>query len=118
MTKPQSSPTFDFDAWAALARQDPGTFEERRRLLIENAIRNAPGHRQQRLRCLQWKIDQIRHTSRTPMAACLRINRLLWERVTGENGLLARLQQPQQTDTRTRRMRHTAKVLPFRADLP
>jgi len=86
---------FDFDAWVELARQDPQAFEEKRKRIIEDAIRGAPPHKQQRLRCLQWKLDKIRETSRTPMIACLHINRLLWENVTGEHGLLNRMQQLQ-----------------------
>lgn len=86
---------FDFDAWVELARQDPQAFEEKRKHIIEDAIQGAPAHKQQRLRCLQWKLDKIRETSRTPMIACLHINRLLWENVTGEHGLLNSLQQLQ-----------------------
>ena len=32
---------------------------------------------------MQWKLNQIRTTSRTPMIACLRMNRMLWEAVIG-----------------------------------
>lgn len=83
-----------FDEWAALAKSDPQAFETQRRQVIDRAIRAAPAARQQQLRRIQWKLDQIRSTSRTPMAACLRMNRLLWESLSGENGLLASLQQP------------------------
>jgi hypothetical protein len=93
MHTPSARSKFDFDAWVKLARQDPQAFEVKRKHLIEKAIQEAPAHKQQRLRCLQWKLDKIRETSRTPMIACLHINRLLWENVTGEDGLLNRLQQ-------------------------
>jgi hypothetical protein len=83
-----------FDEWAALAKSDPQAFETQRRQVIDRAIRAAPAARQQKLHRIQWKLDQIRSTSRTPMVACLRMQRLLWESVTGENGLLACLQQP------------------------
>ena len=99
-------PTFDFDAWVTLARQDPQAFEEKRKCIIEDAIQGAPAHKQQRLRCLQWKLDKIRETSRTPMIACLQINRLLWENVTGEHGLLNSLQLLQ-ADQPVRRSRRT-----------
>jgi hypothetical protein len=95
MNIPPVRAKFDFDAWVNLARQDPQAFEEKRKHLIEDAIQGAPAHKQQRLRCLQWKLDKIRETSRTPMIACLHINRLLWESVTGEHGLLNRLQRLQ-----------------------
>ena len=93
MNKLPTRSKFDFDAWVELARQDPQAFEEKRKRIIEDAIQGAPAHKQQRLRCLQWKLDKIRETSRTPMIACLHINRLLWEDVTGEHGLLNSLQQ-------------------------
>jgi len=43
---------------------------------------------------LQWKLNQIRNTSRTPMIACLRMNRMLWEAVIGDRGLLDCLRYP------------------------
>ena len=71
-------PSFDFNAWAELARKDPQAFELERKLLIERAIMKAPADKQQRLRCLQWKLDRVRDLASTPMAACLQINQLLW----------------------------------------
>jgi len=95
MSIPPTRAKFDFDTWVNLARQNPQAFEEKRNRIIEDAILGAPAHKQQRLRCLQWKLDKIWETSRTPMIACLHINRLLWENVTGKYGLLNSLQQLQ-----------------------
>lgn len=81
----------DFEEWAALARSDPDAFEARRRQVIEALIQSAPAHRQGRLRGLQWRIDQIRRTSKTPLAACLRISQLMWDSVYGRGGLLEAL---------------------------
>jgi hypothetical protein len=106
-------PKFDFDAWVKLARQDPQAFEEKRKRIIEEAIQGAPAHKQQRLRCLQWKLDKIRETSRTPLIACLHINRLLWENVTGKHGLLNRLQQLQPGHTGHSRDQTTAEISPL-----
>jgi len=92
MSTPPARAKFDFDAWVKLARQDPQAFEEKRKRIIDDAIKAAPASKRQRLRCLQWKLDKIRETSRTPMIACLHINRLLWENVTSERGLLNTLQ--------------------------
>ena len=89
-----STPPQNFDEWAHLARSNPQVFEAQRIQVIDSAIRKAPVHKQHRLRCMQWKLDQIRNTSRTPMVACLRMNRMLWESVTGEQGLLACLNLP------------------------
>lgn len=102
------NPPQDFDEWAALAQSDPQAFEAHRHHIIDKAIMRAPTHRQHRLRCLQWKLDQIRNTSRTPMIACLRMNRMLWEAVAGDNGLLSCLQQSG-NGTRT-----SATVIPIR----
>lgn len=81
----------DFEEWSALARSDPDAFEARRRQAIEALIQSAPAHRQERLRGLQWRIDQIRRTSKTPLAACLRISQLMWDSVYGRGGLLETL---------------------------
>ena len=111
MSTASHNPSFDFDSWAALAQDNPQAFETRRKEAIEQAILQASPRRQQRLRCLQWQLDQIRNTSRTPLAACLRMQRMLWEKLAGDAGLLACLQgAPCPPAAR----RHTAKILPFR----
>jgi hypothetical protein len=113
MSATVTRPRFDFDAWVELARQDPQAFEKKRKHIIEAAIQGAPEQQQQRLRCLQWKLDKIRETSRTPMMACLQINRLLWENVTGEHGLLNSLQHLQRVETEPQNRRKKAKVIPL-----
>ena len=114
MKKPISQVPQDFDGWASLAATDLPAFETQRSRVIEAAIRQAPARSQRRLRCLQWKLDQIRHTARTPMVACLRMNRLLWEAVAGDTGLLASLQYAMAGGNRppTRRAT-TATVIPL-----
>jgi hypothetical protein len=104
---------FDFDAWAKLFIDDPQAFEEQRIQAIERLIRQAPAHKRQRLRCLQWKLDQIRRTAANPLAASLRMNQLLWESLAGPDGLLDRLQQP----GTARQGRRPARVVPFPAGL-
>jgi len=105
----------DFDAWARLAATNRPAFEDRRHQVIETAIRRAPVRKQQRLRCLQWKLDRIRDTARTPMVACLRMHRMLWDAVAGESGLLACLQYATgEQDHPRRRHASRAKVVPFR----
>lgn len=85
---------FDFDHWAELAQRDPARFERDRRLVLARALRQVPVHRRQRLRGLQWRVDQVRLTSRTPMAAYMRISRMMWDSVQGERGLAAVLRDP------------------------
>ncbi len=118
MTATRGNATFDFDSWATLAQQDPQAFEIERNRVIERAIKRAPAHTQQRLRCLQWKLDMIRNTSATPMAACLRINKLLWESLAGNNGLLANLNRIRSGEPPQLRAKSTAKILAFQAHKP
>ena len=109
-----STPPRDFDAWSALARSDPRAFEECRDRVINEAILRAPVHKRQRLRRMQWKLDQIRNTSRTPMIACLRMNRMLWEAVIGDRGLLDCLRYP--NDSRRYHEatdKPVARIIPF-----
>ncbi len=81
----------DFDAWSAMARSDPEAFESMRLAAIEAAIASAPAAKRERLRRLQWRIDQERRRSRTPLAACIRISRMMWRQVLGPGGLNDRL---------------------------
>jgi hypothetical protein len=110
-----SPPPRDFDSWSTLARSDPRAFEDCRDRIINEAILRAPPHKQQRLRRMQWKLNQIRNTSRTPMVACLRMNRMLWEAVVGNNGLLNCLFHPDDSRRRAAAMdKPSAAIIPFR----
>ncbi len=77
----------DFDTWSEMARTDPETFELMRQAAIEAAILRAAEHNQERLRRLQWRIDQERRLAPTPIAACLRISRMMWRTVLAPGGL-------------------------------
>jgi hypothetical protein len=115
MSDPTTPTPRDFDAWATLASTDPEAFERLRSRVINRAIQRAPARRRQRLRQLQWQLDQIRATSRTPMLACLRMQRMLWLSIDGENGLLACLQQPASVLKRQRlHSGASARVIPLR----
>ncbi len=81
----------DFDAWSALATSDPHRFEQQRTNLINEVIGFASKKRQQRLRCLQWRIDNIRKTSSTPLAACIKLSNMMHESVWGRGGLQEKL---------------------------
>jgi len=118
METTDNRPTFDFDAWAELARENPQAFELERKLLIERAIMKAPADKHQRLRCLQWKLDQIRILASTPMAACLQINRLLWENIVSEHGLLHNLQRLQSRERPDDIDPVTAEILQFQGRVP
>ena len=77
----------DFDTWVEMARNDPEAFEAMRLKAIASVIDDAPEANRERLRRLQWRIDQERRLARTPMAACMRISRMMWRAVLGPNGL-------------------------------
>jgi hypothetical protein len=109
MNNPSANP-LDFDAWANLAKEDPDAFENLRRHVINRAIHKIPSdQRQKRIQGLQWRIDSLRQTSKTPMAACLKLYDMMWDTVLQENGLLDCLQgqKPGKTDPQQ------AKVLQF-----
>ncbi len=77
----------DFNDWAEMARQDPAGFEAMRLAAIDEFIDNAPAEQRDRLRKLQWRIDQERRLARTPMNACIRISRMTWDNILGNGGL-------------------------------
>ncbi len=107
----QAQHNFDFEAWSTLANNDPEGFEARRSRAIEDAIRRATPRAQARLRRLQWKLDQVRRTASTPMAACIRMNHMMWDRVTGRGGLLETLVEGRVPSPTSEK----AAVLEFRA---
>jgi hypothetical protein len=100
---------FDFDEWARLAARDPEAFEARRAACVERLIANAPRERQERLRRLQWRIDRTRECAPNPVAACMRISKMMWESVLGDGGLLNALKGARHGKPPPR-----AAVLPFR----
>jgi hypothetical protein len=80
-------PRIDFDSWSELAQQDPEAFEKRRAEVIEQVIQSIPTHKQHRMRCLQWKIDQIRARAGNPLSACIKLSELMWDSLLGPGGL-------------------------------
>jgi len=103
----------DFDAWSALAADDPGRFEQQRLELISEVIGLTSSQRQERLKCLQWRIDRVRETSRTPLAACVKLSKMMHDSVLGKDGLQDRLYQSLGRIPATPRA-HSATILPFR----
>ena len=69
----------DFDYWSQLARDDPERFESLRSATLESHINKAPEAQQNRLRCLQWRVDRMREKAKTPMAACINISNMMWD---------------------------------------
>ena len=95
MSYKESELQFDFDHWATIARDDPDRFELMREALLEEMIQQSPDNIRQRMEGLQWKINQVRNRSANPMTSCLRISRMMWDSVLGEQGLLTALETPE-----------------------
>lgn len=94
-----NSNEFDFDEWVKLAKEDPDAYENKRKQMIEAIIDDAAPEIKHRMRGLQWQIDQIRSTSPNPMASCLRISQMMWDKVLADDGLLDHMQQLRSLDT-------------------
>jgi len=78
-----------FDEWAGLACRDRAAFERARRSTIDAFLATRPPGRRQRLERLQWRIDRERELCSNPLAACVRLSDLMWERFAGPEGLAA-----------------------------
>mgnify|MGYP002778903851 CR=1 FL=1 len=114
--------SFDFETWSRLARENPEEFERRRREAIEEVINRAPVEDQARLRGLQFRIDMERQRSKSPLGACVRINKMMWESF-GEmrqalESLKGELKNPgsgAQTHAAAATPKASAEILPFRS---
>lgn len=95
MEKQRFIQSFDFDRWSRIAEQDPERFEEMRTALLEQMIEQSPDSMKLRMQGLQWRIEQVRNQSANPMAACLRISKMMWNSLLGEQGLLTALETPE-----------------------
>ena len=78
-TNSDQQPDFDFEYWRDLAVQDPDRFEQTRRQTVEAYISGLEDAlTQDRLRRLQWRIDQERHRGRSAMGSCIRLYNMMW----------------------------------------
>jgi len=105
-------PSIDFDQWANLAKADPEAFEARRAEAIETLIASLPAHKQQRMRCLQWKVDQTRNRAANPMAACIKLSEMMWDSLVGPGGLREAFER---TGKKNFALPPKARVLGFRS---
>jgi hypothetical protein len=104
---------FPFDEWASLARHDPRGFESARRQVLQGLIESAPANQRRRLEGLQWQIDRERERADNPMASCIKISSMMWDRVLGEGGLVDNLEQLSGVKPPREQPRRQASVLPF-----
>jgi len=70
--------TINFDTWSELAKSDPDAFETLRNEIISKALDRIDTPKRHKFECLQWRIDQIRLTTKTPLSACIKISQLMW----------------------------------------
>lgn len=89
----KASEALDFDRWMKLAQDDPESFEATRAAVIEQLIESFPVENRERMRRLQWRIDQERRLAKSPMGACMRLSKMMWRQLLGEGGLRDRLQE-------------------------
>jgi hypothetical protein len=107
MAKPENAYHIDFDTWARLAESDPERFEDLRDRVLDYCITRAPSDRQERLRRLQWRINQVRKTASNPMSACISISNMMWSSFSNLDEVYEDLRQSR------RPFRRCARVLPF-----
>lgn len=67
----------DFEVLMQLAMDDPEAYETERQAIIDSFLASVPENKKRRLIGLQWKIDQVRKLSKTPLAACLAISSMM-----------------------------------------
>ena len=118
MVTTDSDKHFDFARWSTLASEDPERFEAERAEVIANLIDQAPDSTKRRMVGLQWQIDRMREQAPNPMAACVKMSKMMWDSVLGKGGLLETLDRLQGVDPRSLESgptTTTAAVLPFRA---
>ncbi len=70
-----------FDELKQLANHNPEALEALRRQLIEQTINSAGEDFRRRLRGLQFQIDMERQRASNPLSACLRMSRMMHERL-------------------------------------
>ncbi len=73
MNKPLPS----FEKLRELAEKDPEALERLREEHIKHLIDNAPQQYRHRLEGLQFQIDGQRRLAKSPMAACLKISKMM-----------------------------------------
>ncbi len=82
---------FDFDAWMALYKKDPESFEKQKKDLIQETINKAPEKMQRRLNGLQWKIDTEVKLTKNSLDGCIRVYQMMMDSVYEPGGLLEAL---------------------------
>lgn len=77
-----------FEQLREMALQDPESLERLRKEYIDAAINTAPIEYRSRLEGLQFQIDGQRRLSKTPMAACINISKMMHQSLDQLHGLI------------------------------
>jgi hypothetical protein len=109
----QSSTILEFDEAVKLAKDDPEAFEQYRLDAIEALITSAPEENRQKLRRLQWRIEQERKLAPNPIAACVKLQQMMWDAFTGDHGLVEALENLRNPGLSSNRQLRNAEVLAF-----
>jgi hypothetical protein len=96
----------DFDYLIELAQTNPSEFEQLRVSAIESYISTLPAERQQKMRRLQWRIDQERR-NHTPMGACVKLSKMMWDTLLSPGGLARLLPADWREES------HKGQIIPF-----
>jgi len=77
-----------FEKLQDMAQQDPEALENLRLEHVKEIINSAPEKYRQRLSGLQFQIDGQRRLAKSPMAACLRISKMMHDSLHELKGLI------------------------------
>ena len=78
----------EFDQLAEMAATSPEVFEQLRQEAIQKALDDSNHSAERRLQGLQFKIEMERRRAVSPMAACVRISKMMHESLEELTGLL------------------------------
>ena len=80
-----------FEEWKKLFETDPKAFEKKRQEEIEKAIAEARPENQNKLRQLQWIIDEEIKKSGNPLTACAKLNGMIIKQLNAQLNALKML---------------------------
>ncbi|MEJ2212728.1 MAG: DUF3135 domain-containing protein [Gammaproteobacteria bacterium] len=92
----------NFDDLVRMAQNDPEAFESYRDQLIQKTIENAPFDRQTNLRRYQWRIDQERQRQNSSFNACIKLTRMMNQRLLSISNQLLVLTELTKMDSSNR----------------
>ena len=109
-----SHPELDFAKLVKLAKENPEKFEQMRRDMIAQTISAAPKEMQHKLKQLQWKLDGIRSTAKTPLDASKTYNKMMLELVQAQRQLLYKVADICNNKETTNHKRQKATIIPIK----